>query len=948
MRIPILRLAFLTTVAAAGWAQSAPPLITSADRKFASGDYSGALEDYEQALAAAVPDSADAAALSLEVAKVLGLQGDFTGSRALGQRALAIYERTKGAADPAVARALDAIAFALHGAGDYMAAKPIFERALAIDRAALGPENRETIEILERLAFNYSRTGDYATARAMQEQALAACEKAFGEHDATTDQALRVLSQMLTELGDYPSAEPYQKRALAGLEEQRGKDAVEVGDTLLSMGNAAKGAGQYEKARGYFTRALAIYEKRLGPRNTRAGGALDSLGAALLGLKRFDEARDTLNRALDIQTEELGPEHPWTANVIQGLAKVETAVGNYAKARDLFEQNLKIWRDHLGPMHPFTVMSTMLLSDVLAHLGNYREAIDTALNAADIRRQDILLTVRTVDERQALRYADLHTTSMDTALTLASRNGSLPDERARAWDALIQSRALVLDEMSARHRSIQQSRDPAVADVALRVAGARSQLSRLILQGPGKSTPAEYTAKADRSRAELAQAEESLALLSAEFRRELEMRRTRYDGIRAALPVGSALVAFRRYNRKNYGARSDQGTESYVAFVLAGPRAEPVAVRLGSAAHIEDLVKKWRAEIERERNSLGRSSANNEASYRQAGEALRAAIWDPLAARLGGARRVFIVPDGSLQVVNFSSLPTAGGRYLVESGPLLHLLSAERDLAAPLPERSATGLLAVGAPDFQSKARTAAPSPVDAVGEPLVFRGAPSACGGFAALKFAALPASLEEIQTIQRIWKSRGWQETSLTGADASEAAVKGLVAGNRVVHFATHGFFLSAECPETFVARENPLLRSGLALAGANLRQTAGSGGEDGILTGEEAATLDLEGTEWVVLSGCDTGAGDIRAGEGVMGLRRAFEEAGARTVINSLWPVEDREARQWMADLYRERFVNGKGAAESIREADVRQLAARHRAGKSTHPFHWAAFVAVGEWR
>jgi CHAT domain-containing protein len=146
----------------------------------------------------------------------------------------------------------------------------------------------------------------------------------------------------------------------------------------------------------------------------------------------------------------------------------------------------------------------------------------------------------------------------------------------------------------------------------------------------------------------------------------------------------------------------------------------------------------------------------------------------------------------------------------------------------------------------------------------------------------------------------------------------------------------------------RENPLLRSGLALAGANRRQSAAPSEDDGILTAEEVASLDLEDTEWVVLSGCDTGVGDIKDGEGVLGLRRAFQEAGARTLIASLWAVDDQAARQWMTALYSARFIDRRSIAEAIRQADQRQLAARRAAHQSTHPLYWAGFLAVGDWR
>jgi CHAT domain-containing protein len=215
------------------------------------------------------------------------------------------------------------------------------------------------------------------------------------------------------------------------------------------------------------------------------------------------------------------------------------------------------------------------------------------------------------------------------------------------------------------------------------------------------------------------------------------------------------------------------------------------------------------------------------------------------------------------------------------------------------------------------------------------------------------------------------------LTGAAAGEAAVKAASAGRRVVHFATHGFFLDSRCepapagvravgglvtaspaarPATpppgaaavAAARvDNPLLLSGLALAGANRRAAARADRDDGILTAEEIAGLDLHGTEWAVLSACDTGLGEIRAGEGVFGLRRAFQIAGARTVIMSLWPVDDRATRSWMHTLYAARFQRQLDTAAAVREAGLAMLRERRTARLSTHPFYWAAFVAAGDW-
>jgi CHAT domain-containing protein len=139
-----------------------------------------------------------------------------------------------------------------------------------------------------------------------------------------------------------------------------------------------------------------------------------------------------------------------------------------------------------------------------------------------------------------------------------------------------------------------------------------------------------------------------------------------------------------------------------------------------------------------------------------------------------------------------------------------------------------------------------------------------------------------------------------------------------------------------------------SGLALAGANRRAAAGEAEEDGILTAEEIASLDLSQVGWVVLSACDTGAGDVRAGEGVFGLRRAFQVAGAGTLIMSLWSVDDEATRRWMEALYEGRFESDLDTAAAARRASLDVLREQRARNGSTHPFTWGAFVAAGDWR
>jgi CHAT domain-containing protein len=147
---------------------------------------------------------------------------------------------------------------------------------------------------------------------------------------------------------------------------------------------------------------------------------------------------------------------------------------------------------------------------------------------------------------------------------------------------------------------------------------------------------------------------------------------------------------------------------------------------------------------------------------------------------------------------------------------------------------------------------------------------------------------------------------------------------------------------------APENPLLLSGLAFAGANWRASAALDEDDGILTAEEVAAMNLEGVEWAVLSACNTGLGTVAPGEGIFGLRRAFQAAGVRTVIMSLWAVDDRASLEWMEALYRARLIDRLDTADAVRAASLAVIRERRASGRSTHPFYWAAFVSAGDWR
>jgi CHAT domain-containing protein/tetratricopeptide (TPR) repeat protein len=943
------------------------------------GEYAAARPFAERALAAHQANDADGSSVAaLNVyARQLWFEGRAPEARHWSEKALGIAETRLRPQHPAIVDALINLAAALVIAGDLQPARALQQRALDIAEREWAPDHYRTAACLNDLANSDLLLGNYSEARYEFERALNIAQKRFGRVHEWVATHVHNLALVDAHLGDFVSAMRQHAEAVAIWEEVRGVDHPFVAVALTELAGAMRAHGNVAQAVPLLDRALRIRERSLGPEHRDVAQTLADLAATLSQLGQTDHAQELALRALAVWERTDAPDAPDFATALALYADLQAARGDPATARRYFERALAIRAKTFGPTHPAFADTQIRLAIVLATLGNAASAIQIARAGEDTGREHLRLMVRSLPERESLNYAVSRPRALDLILSLVR---TVPDAATSALDAVIRSRALVLDEMVSRIQSVSAT-SADVADLRTQLLSARQRFANLVVRGPQGQAIEGYSALIDEAKTAKEAAERALAERSARFRAELSFERAGLDDIRRAMPAGSALLSFVRYRHTTFAAPparsapSSAEVPSYLAFVVR-PDREPIVVPLGSASAIDLLVAQWRSHVSAD--SLRRAPGDASAAARASGIQLRRAIWDELAGHIGDATTVFVVPDDALSLVPLVALPGKKSEFVLEEAPVIHYLTAERDLVqagAREPEPS-QGLLAVGGPAFDDESNFTT-NGIDETAGPVAphtrpLRSTQSQCDSFQTMQFRPLAGTLQEVQDVAQLWRgiSAARAARVLVSNEATERLFKQEAPRHQVIHLATHGFFLGASCPSTTeglravgglvsgsgsrtrevpqAVTDSPLLLSGVALAGANRRASAGGGDEDGILTAEEVSGLDLSGVRWAVLSACNTGVGEVRASEGVFGLRRAFQIAGARTVIMSLWSVEDDATRLWMRELYDGRLTKGLNTADAVREASVTLLRTRRAAGQSTHPFYWAAFVAAGDWR
>jgi len=908
---------------------------------------------------------------------------DFEAANDIFTRVLDIRETALPENHPEIASTINALANIKFYKSDFSGALPLYRRSLIMSEEKSGPLDPQTLSIRGNLANTLNNLGMYNEARSILEEHIEMMESA----DMIIENlafAYSLLGTIHAIIGDFEEGLPLRRRCLEIREGVHPEGHPRIAQALINLGTILWKAGRPEEAKEYIERGHAIWLETFGPENAHIATFHEALGAIAHLQGDLTAAKEHNLRTLEIREKTIGENTPRVAQALKALALVAREEGHFADARSQLQKAIIIMTESMGPAGRYVAEYRNELSLVEYLDGNFTAALKEALATENLHTKRLRLALRALPERQALKYAQQSLVGLDLILSLLETDAG-EGSAEQAWDALISSRALVFDEMATRIRRVSHFENPEFAALFKDYQDASRRYANLYVIGPDDAEPTTYLNLLGEARKSMEKAERELIDQDTPFDFSQINQALGWNDVKDKIPDQAAVVAFVLYQKYPVGSeRNLKPFSAYKAFILPADHGEPLCLDLGEAATIDAQIGRWKREISLGALSKDRSGQDALQAYNVVATDLRKSIWDPVATFAEGAETVFVIPDGQIHLVNFSTLPSQDNIYLVESGPIFHYLSTEREFTVPRSEEiHSGGALVMGAPDFEGTETTSHLAGLQPEAAGSAFRGVTPDCGTLKSLRFDPLPGCLQETNEIATLWKSNfGTSESSgsqskveeikvLTGREASEGALKRSAPGNRMLHVATHGFFLSADCPsglegtrgigllvpedsdqagETTEPKlvQNPLLLSGLALAGANRREQAGADDEDGILTAQEIATLDLSSVRWATLSACETGTGEVLNGEGIFGLRRAFRIAGARTLITSLWSVNDEATRLWMSAFYRSGIGRGLGAAEAVREADLTVLRERREKNENTHPFFWGGFIASGDWR
>ncbi|KAF0247355.1 MAG: peptidase-like protein, partial [bacterium] len=728
--------------------------------------------------------------------------------------------------------------------------------ALEIRRKALGDNDSDTATSINNLATLYYNKGDYTKAESLYIEALEIRRKALGDNHSDTATSINNLATPYNNKGDYSKAESLHIEALDIRRKIFGDNHPDTAQSINNLATLYNNKGDYSKAEPLYIQALEIYRKTFGDNHLDTAVSINNLANFYNNKGDYSKAESLYIQALDIRRKILGDNHPDTATFINNLAYVYFNEGDYSKAESLYIQVLDIYRKTLGSNYPNTATSINSLAAVYSSKGDYEKAVKYSQEASDAREVELTRNLSLGSERQKQLYLQLYAHETDITVSLHVQSAPTnPLAKQLALTQILRRKGRSIDAVNQSVEALRKRSKP--EDVALldELSGKKALFSNLSIQGLGKRSLEDYQKQIKTLQDEIEKLEYKISESSAEFRTQVQP--ITLQAVQQVVPTDSTLVEFASY--RPYDSKTRKYAESRYVVYLLNNQGEIDWVDLGDAEAIDELVAELRGKLRNSKSSVLRE-------IKPLSRKLDKLVMEPVRKLAGKGKWLLIAPDGTLNLVPFAALVDENGKFLLENNSISYLTSGRDLLRLKIKIESKQQPVILADPDFgtlSQVSKTSSPKEGETI---------------FASLKFKRLAATELEAKAIKTLFPNA----EMLLQKQASEEALTKLNAPS-ILHIATHGFFLqekAAPVPPTpdeqrlatfegtgratllNIKVENPLLRSGLALSGANLRT---DDKEQGIFTALKTTGLNLWGTKVVVLSACDTGVGEVKTGDG-----------------------------------------------------------------------------------
>lgn len=848
---------------------------------------------------------------------------------------------------------------------------PKAQQALEIRKRIVGKQHTLYAASMNYLGLQYHLSGDLVRAEPLYLEARDVIRKVVGEEHPGYAQTVHNLAGFYESMGDVARARPLYVEACAIKKRTLGPNHQGYAESLLAMATFEYTRGGIAGAESAAIEARDIFQRTLSTSSPEYAQAQFFLGMLCCERGELEKAEPLLNEALKIRKTALGEKDYQYAQVVGGLGDVFYLRGKYDESEALYRQAVALCKEALGTRHPGYATALNRLAFLYSMRGEPDKAEPLYREMLVISRESLEATSVLQSERQQLAMGQGLRYQLDNYVSLGVNAGRYAREvfaNVLTWKGatLVRQRGMRL-----------AAEDPTIAATFARLQQTVGSLSSLSRAYPEKEEErGDWRVRIAALSAEKEKLEAELSAKSAAFRQAT--KEVTLDDLLAALPQDAVLVDFFEYRRATTPseARTRPTFErQWVAFVVrhADEPADQVAmIPLGPSAPVGAAVDTWRKTFGMDPDAA------------RAGEQLRTILWEPILKSIAGAKTVLVSTDGALGRLPLGALPgREPGKYLLEEHRLAML---------PVPQLLPTLVNAEGKRKVSHELLLLGDVDYDAAGEvgdgPAKKKqprrpGENRAAGEYRSPAddrlFDPLANTAGEIAAIQTLYgnlfETKPDDPRALVQRQAGEAQFRELAPRYRHLHLATHGFFAGAEHASALQAQaagtdrgravpasrdtplvgNNPGLLSGLALAGANREPT--SAADDGILTAQEIAVLDLSGVDTVVLSACDTGLGETAGGEGLLGVQRAFQVAGARTTVASFWKVDDLVTRLLMERFYRNLWDKEMTRLDALREAQLYVLDhpealrggdATRETDERTSPRLWGAFSLSGDWR